>query len=61
MDAGCKDNIKEDVSRRSTSFVKLLEQLSKEQTVGGCTIKRDEYNVDEDNGEEDASGVNDIK
>ena len=34
-------------------------QLSKGQTVGSCTIRRDEYDVDEDGGEEDAGGTDD--
>jgi len=41
--------------------MKLLEQLSKEQTGGGCTIRSDEYNVYEDDGEEDTGGVDDSK
>ena len=38
----------------------LLAQLSVGQTVGGCTIRRDEYNVNEDGGE-GAVGVDDSK
>jgi len=30
--------------------VRLLAQLSARQTVGSCTIQRDEYDVDEDAG-----------
>ena len=30
--------------------MRLLAQLSKGQTVGSCTIRRDEYDVDEDGG-----------
>ena len=44
-----------------TSFMKLLAQLSKGQTVGSCTIRRDKYDVNEDGGEEDASGKEDGK
>jgi len=33
----------------------LLAQLSVGQTVGGCTIRRDEYNVNED-GSQDGCG-----
>jgi len=40
--------------------VTLLAQLSEGQTVGGCTIRRDEYKVDEDGGE-DAGGMDDSK
>jgi len=29
--------------------------------VGSCTIRRDEYDVDKDGGEEDASGKEDSK
>jgi len=39
--------------------MRLLVQLSKGQTVGSCTIRREEYDVDEDGGEEDAGGKND--
>ena len=41
--------------------MRLLAQLSKGQTVGSCTIRRDEYDVDEDGGEEDAGSVDDSK
>jgi len=34
--------------------MRLLAQLSKCQTVGSCTIQRDEYDVDEDGSEKDA-------
>ena len=40
--------------------MRLLAQLSEGQTVGSCTIRRDEYDVDEDSGE-DAGGVDDSK
>ena len=36
--------------------MRLLAQLSKGQSVGSCTIRHDEYDVDEDGGEEDAGG-----
>jgi len=36
-------------------------QLSKGQKVGSCRIRRDEYDVDEDGGEEDAGGKEDSK
>jgi len=38
-----------------------LAQLSEGQTARGCTIRRDEYNVDEHGGEVDAGSVNDNK
>jgi len=38
----------------------LFAQLSERQTVGSCTIRRDEYDVNEDGGE-DARGVDDSK
>jgi len=38
----------------------LLAPLSEGQTVGSCTIRRDEYDVNEDGGE-DAGGVDDSK
>jgi len=41
--------------------MRLFVQLSKEQTVGSCTIRCEEYNVDEDGGEEDAGSVDDSK
>ena len=41
--------------------MRLIAQLSKGQTVGSCTIRRDEYDVDEDGGEEDAGSVDDSK
>jgi len=41
--------------------MRLLAQVSKGQTVGSCTIRRDEYDVDEDGGEEDAGSVDDSK
>ena len=48
--------------KRSTSFVRLLAQLSERQTVGSCTtIRCDEHNVDEDGGEEVAGSVDDSK
>ena len=34
-------------------------QLSNGQTVGSCTIRREEYDVDENGGEEDAGGKDD--
>ena len=40
--------------------MRLLAQLSERQTVGSCTIRRDEYDVNEDGGE-DAGGVDDSK
>jgi len=40
--------------------MRLLAQLSKGQTVGSCTIRRDKYNVDDD-GAVDASGKDDSK
>jgi len=52
-DAGSPDDREEDVARRSTCFVRLLAQLAKCQTVGSCTIRRDEYDVDEDGSEDD--------
>jgi len=55
VDAGGKDD-----SRRSMSFMRLLAQLSEEQTVGRCTVRRDEYDVNEDGGE-DAGGKDDSK
>jgi len=41
--------------------MRLLAQLSKGQTVGSCTIRRNEYDVDEDGGEEDAGSKEDSK
>jgi len=52
--AGHKDNREEDAAKRSTCVVRLLAQLSKCQRVGSCTIRCDEYNVDEDGVEDDA-------
>jgi len=39
--------------------MRLLAQLSTGETVGSCTIRREEYNVDEDGGKEDAGGKDD--
>jgi len=39
--------------------MRLLAQLSKGQTVGSCTIRYKEYDVDEDGGDEDAGGKDD--
>jgi len=39
--------------------MRLLAQLSKGQTVGSCTIRREEYDVEEDGGEEDGGGKDD--
>jgi len=39
--------------------MRLLAQLSKGQTVGSCTIRREEYDVNEDGSEEDAVGKDD--
>ena len=42
----------------------MLGQLSEGQTVGSCTIRRDEYDVNENGGEdggEDAGGKDDSK
>jgi len=39
--------------------MRLLAQLSKGQTVGNCTIRREEYDVDEDGSEEDAGSKDD--
>ena len=39
--------------------MRLLAQLSKGQTVGSCTIQREEYDVDEDGVEEDAGSKDD--
>ena len=41
-----------DAARRLACFVRLLAQLSERQTVGSCTIQRDEYDVDEDGGQD---------
>ena len=41
--------------------MRWLAQLSERQTVGSCTIGRDEHNVDEDGGEEVAGSVHDSK
>jgi len=38
------------------SFVIWLVQLSERQTVGSCTIQRDEYDVNEGAGGENDSG-----
>jgi len=59
-DAGRKDDSKYEAARRSMSFMRLLAQLSKGQTVGSCTIRCDEYNVDDDGGV-DAGGKDDSK
>ena len=42
------------------SFVTWLAQVSEGQIVGSCTIRRDEYDVDVDGGE-DAGGMDDSK
>jgi len=42
------------------SFIRLLAQLSKRQTVGSCTIRCNEDDVNEDGGE-DAGGMDDSK
>ena len=60
MDARGKDDRESDAARRSTSFVTWLAQLSEGQIVGSCTIRRDEYDVDGDGGE-DAGGVDESK
>jgi len=39
--------------------MRLLAQLSKGQTAGSCTIRREEYDVDEDSSEEDAGSKDD--
>jgi len=41
-----------DAARRLACFVRLLAQLSEGQTVRSSTIRRDEYDVDEDGGQD---------
>jgi len=50
-----------DAARRSTSFVRLLAQLSPRQTVGSCTIRHNKHNIDEDGSEEVAGSVDNSK
>jgi len=42
------------------SFVRFLAQLSAQQRVTSCTVRRDEYDVNED-GSEDAGDMNNSK
>jgi hypothetical protein len=52
-DADGKDYCEYDAVCRSASFTTLSAQLSGEETVGSCTIRRDRYDVDEDTGIKD--------
>ena len=58
MDTGGNDDRKQDVARRSMSFVPWLAQLSEGKIVGSCTIRRDEHDVNQDGGV-DASAKDD--